>query len=101
MGPDTDEVRDGLSAMTVPGVVCSAYTYDDRQAGFLYVNLHPGVLHEVQVSLDPARYGLAPIPTLHVYEVTAEHVRDLGPIVEPATYTVALPAREVLLLEMR
>jgi len=97
-GPGAAEYQDS-GTYTVSSVIASAYRYQTQKAGFLYVNLQT-TAQTIQVTLNPTAYGLT-TSGLHVYQVTAAGSIDLGAITGATTYTVSLPSRQVLLLEMR
>jgi len=96
--PATEEYLNSGS-LSVPSVVASAYLYNGVKAAFLYVNLQT-TPQNIQVTLNPATYGL-PTSGLNVYQTTVSGTSSLGAISGSTTYTISLPAREILMLEMR
>lgn len=97
--PDSQEYE-ASGTMAVSSVVHAAWRYKTEKCGFLYVNLQ-GSDQNVSVTIDPDAYGLSDTTGLHVYKVTTSGTTDLGAISEPTIYSVNLPSRKVLMLELR
>ncbi|MDI7278085.1 MAG: hypothetical protein QME94_19055, partial [Anaerolineae bacterium] len=86
--------------ITVPGVVCSAWSYLDQRAAVLLVNLqtHP---QTVEVRLDPQGCGLEEAQEVNLYRVTNDGASSLGIARAGEAISVALPPRRIVGLEMR
>jgi hypothetical protein len=86
--------------ISVPSVVCSAWSYDGEKAAILFVNLQTAS-QTIEVPLDPASYGLQPGQGTHLYRMTNDDVTPLGQVESNKVVTLKLPPRKIVGLELR
>jgi hypothetical protein len=95
--PERDNVR---GVYTTTALLQAAYNDRSEKAGFLFVSLLPAQTLPITVTVNPADYGLNPASRYLARRATYQENENLGHFQGTATFTLSLPSRQVVLLEV-
>lgn len=85
--------------ITVPSVVCSAWSYRGERTVILFSNLQTEP-QTVRLTVDGLRYGLPDAQRIELRTAANEGFLDLGPLDAPRAVTLTLPPRRIIGLEL-
>ncbi len=86
--------------ITVPGVICSAWSYGREKAAILMANLHADA-QTVEILIEPRNYGLEGSQATRLCCIGRSGEVVLGRVAEAQTVSLSLPPRQIVGLEMR
>jgi hypothetical protein len=86
--------------ISVPSVICSAWSYQGEKAAILFVNLQTEA-QTLRIPLDLAHYGLKQEQTVSLFQMIDDEITSLGTAEPRQVITLTLPPRKIVGVEMR
>lgn len=87
-------------SLSVPAVLHSAWNFNDEKVGYLYVNLQKETPIDLTVSLEVNTTGLPVTDSYEVRVVTSAGIQSTFTIADHNTFTLTLPSRQIVLVEI-